>query len=389
VAAVVAALALAVGAVAASRSVPPLVVESASLTRTGPDLVWAVRTRTGFSPNELGRDNRTLCVLLERPARGGQIAVFAEVCVRHPGSRIDPQLYYRPVTAAGEGVGGPLTATVTRADDSQLTATFAAADVGADQNRPLRFQILSAAIGPSCTIAMLGRLQCGTRYPAVPASAATAPAIPTGCAATGPSYVTGGPPGGGNVVALTFDDGPWYDTPRFLDVLEREHVVATFFQIGRQLDTYGGAVDKRMLADGDVIGDHTWNHPIVAGAGLFAQTEIERTANAIRALTGFTPCLFRAPYGATGPALIRLARSLGFTTIQWNVDPADWTRPGAATIAQRVIGAVRPGSIVIQHDGGGDRSETVAALPHEVEALRARGYTFVTVPQLLGLRMLH
>jgi peptidoglycan-N-acetylglucosamine deacetylase len=192
------------------------------------------------------------------------------------------------------------------------------------------------------------------------------------------------------VIALTFDDGPWPDTPQFLDILEREHVHATFFQIGEQVSTYGPAVDRRMLADGDMIGDHTWSHPDVSGAGSFAAGQISSTANAISAATGgFRPCLFRAPYGSVSGALISEARSMGFTTIQWNVDPTDWARPGTDAIYQRVTGGVTPGSIVIQHDGGGDRSETLAALPGEIATLKARGYSFETVTQLLGDQLIY
>jgi peptidoglycan/xylan/chitin deacetylase (PgdA/CDA1 family) len=94
----------------------------------------------------------------------------------------------------------------------------------------------------------------------------------------------------------------------------------------------------------------------------------------------------RPPYGIAPPAVVGIARSLGLLTIQWDVDPTDWSRPGAAVIAQRVLSAVHAGSIVIMHDGGGDRSETVAALRTIVPGLLARGYHLVTVPQLLGLR---
>jgi peptidoglycan/xylan/chitin deacetylase (PgdA/CDA1 family) len=100
------------------------------------------------------------------------------------------------------------------------------------------------------------------------------------------------------------------------------------------------------------------------------------------------PCLFRAPQGATSPALIAEARRFGFTTVDWSVDPRDWSRPGANAIYDRVLSAVTPGAIVIQHDGGGDRSQTLAALPREIDTLRRRGYRFVTVTQLLGLRMI-
>jgi peptidoglycan/xylan/chitin deacetylase (PgdA/CDA1 family) len=145
-----------------------------------------------------------------------------------------------------------------------------------------------------------------------------------------------------------------------------------------------------MLADGDMIGDHTWSHVVVAGAGPTAASQIERTAAAIRDAThGFTPCLFRAPDGSVSPALIGEARSLGFTTIQWDIDPRDWARPGVTEIEDNVLTNAHPGAIVIMHDGGGDRSQTLAALPDIIDTLRARGYTFVTVTQLLGQRLLY
>jgi peptidoglycan/xylan/chitin deacetylase (PgdA/CDA1 family) len=172
-------------------------------------------------------------------------------------------------------------------------------------------------------------------------------------------------------------------------VLEREHVHATFFQIGQQVGTYGRAVDQRILADGDIIGDHTWNHADVAGDGPFAASEIASTRAAIARLTGFTPCLFRAPGGAVSSALISEARRMGFITIEWDVDPRDWARPGTGAILSNVLGNVHNGSIVLQHDGGGDRSETLAALPTEIHVLRSRGYQFVTIPELLGLRVIY
>jgi peptidoglycan-N-acetylglucosamine deacetylase len=135
---------------------------------------------------------------------------------------------------------------------------------------------------------------------------------------------------------------------------------------------------------GDVIGDHTWSHPDLTAANAVAQLRSAREA--IRNATGFRTCLMRPPYGIAPPDVVHIARSLGLLTIQWDVDPADWSRPGAAVIAQRVLSAVHSGSIVIMHDGGGDRSETVAALRTIVPQLLARGYHLVTVPQLLGLR---
>ncbi len=206
-----------------------------------------------------------------------------------------------------------------------------------------------------------------------------------GCHAAGPKFVLNGSHRS-RVVALTFDDGPWPDTPAFVHVLERTHVHATFFMIGRQVAGHGPLL-RRMLADGDMIGDHTWSHPDVAGAGAFAANQITWTENAIIRASGFRPCLFRAPYGAVSGPLIALARRLGFTTIQWNVDPTDWARPGTDAIVSRVLSHVGRGSIVIMHDGGGPRGQTLAALPRIIRGLRARGYRFATVTALTGAKL--
>jgi peptidoglycan/xylan/chitin deacetylase (PgdA/CDA1 family) len=214
---------------------------------------------------------------------------------------------------------------------------------------------------------------------------------PVRCAASGQRVVYHGSRAR-RVVALTFDDGPWPDTAAFLDVLEREHVVATFFEIGEHIPTYGkgGAIERRMLADGDMIGDHTWSHVDVAAGGSLAARQITETAKEVARVTGgFHPCLFRAPGGAVSPRLIAEARRLGFTTIQWDVDPRDWSLPGAQAIYEKVIANVRNGSIVIQHDGGGNRSETLAALPMEIDTLRREGYSFVTVTRLLGQQLVY
>jgi peptidoglycan/xylan/chitin deacetylase (PgdA/CDA1 family) len=239
-----------------------------------------------------------------------------------------------------------------------------------------------------CVPAPAGKLGCQRLSPAQPRLISLHAPRPVGCVPSGASFVTSGSPNR-HVVALTFDDGPWPDTPQFLAILEREHVRATFFQLGAQEATYGPAVDRRMLTDGDIIGDHTFNHANVSGGGSFAAGEISSARAAITRQTGFTPCLFRAPGGAVSPALISLARSIGFITIQWDVDPRDWSRPGTGSIYANVVGNAHNGAIIIQHDGGGDRSETLAALPQEIHTLRARGYQFVTIPELLGLRVIY
>jgi peptidoglycan/xylan/chitin deacetylase (PgdA/CDA1 family) len=216
---------------------------------------------------------------------------------------------------------------------------------------------------------------------------------PIGCVPSGPAMAFAGS-SRAREIALTFDDGPWGDPPTadFVRLLAAEHVPATFFEIGEQVSQYdpSGRLEREMLADGDMIGDHTWSHPDLLGLSPLARREqIVRTATAIRRVTGFTPCLFRAPYGAVDRPLETLVRSLGMSTVGWDVDPRDWALPGVGAIERAVIGAAHDGSIILQHFGGGPRWETLDALPVEIRALRARGYRFVTVTQLLGYRLIY
>ncbi|MCW3066664.1 MAG: polysaccharide deacetylase, partial [Solirubrobacterales bacterium] len=203
-----------------------------------------------------------------------------------------------------------------------------------------------------------------------------------GCAASGPTYQRFGPPL--REVALTFDDGPGVSTPAMLTALEKAHVQATFFVVGVHIAGHETLL-QRELADGDVIGDHTFNHLDLTKSPGAAPSQIGETASAIRKATGgYTPCLFRAPYGAVDDSLFSIVRGLGMTTIGWDDDPRDWSLPGTGAIVSRVLDTVTPGAIVIMHDGGGPREQTVAAIPRIVAGLRQRGYKLVTVPELLG-----
>jgi len=190
------------------------------------------------------------------------------------------------------------------------------------------------------------------------------------------------------VMAIGFDDGPAVDTGAFVTMLEQNHTPATFFMIGEQVTGVFGSTLRRELRAGDALGDHTYTHPDLATNGnVYGQ--LEHTIEAIRALTGYTPCVFRPPYGDYDTAVLRTARSLGLATVLWNADPSDWALPGAAAIEQRVLAQARPGSIIISHDGGGPRGQTLAAYPHIIAALRARGYRFETIPQLLGFHTVY
>jgi peptidoglycan/xylan/chitin deacetylase (PgdA/CDA1 family) len=185
-------------------------------------------------------------------------------------------------------------------------------------------------------------------------------------------------------IALTFDDGPSPYTSRVLDVLEREHVPATFFVLGENVAGHEDLL-TRMLSDGDMIGNHSFTHVDLSRASSSELTQIDDTQATIEAATGFTPCLLRPPYGRTSKKLLAALSRRRLTSTLWSVNPQDFLRPGTATIKQRVLAHVKAGSIILDHDGGGDRSQTLAAIPSIIKTLKARGYTFVTVTDLLGL----
>ena len=362
----------------------PLTVHSATLTQNGQQIVWHVVLDHPFSPTAMKKAGRTLCLAFRR---AGNNSVSGVLCVAPPRDGHHAQMIYKRVTSAGRGPGHAIAATVTRSSTKDITASFLPTDVGVPY-KPVRWQVLTTLKAHACVPATTNPDGCSTWFPAK--SSLTNLHVPqlVGCVPSGSPFVSGVTTSR-RVIALTFDDGPWPDTPQFLDILEREHVHATFFQIGEQVGTYGRAVDRRMLADGDMIGDHTWSHANVAGAGSFAASQISAAAAAIRGVTGFTPCLFRPPGGSTSGALVAEARSMGFTVINWDIDPRDWARPGTGAIYSNVVNNAHPGAIVIQHDGGGDRSETLAALPQEIATLRSRGYQFVTVTELLGQRLIY
>jgi peptidoglycan/xylan/chitin deacetylase (PgdA/CDA1 family) len=185
-------------------------------------------------------------------------------------------------------------------------------------------------------------------------------------------------------VALTFDDGPGPATAAILSELERAGTPATFFVVGEHVAGHEGVL-RRMLGDGDAIGDHSFSHADLAKDGALARSEIDKTKRAIERATGYVPCLFRAPFGDVSRALVQDAAAAGLVTVQWDVDPRDWSLPPPNRIVATVLAQTRDGSIVLMHDGGGPREPTVEALPPVIQALRERGFRLVTVPDLLAL----
>jgi peptidoglycan-N-acetylglucosamine deacetylase len=187
----------------------------------------------------------------------------------------------------------------------------------------------------------------------------------------------------GGEVALTFDDGPSRtQTPAILETLDRLGARATFFEEGRHVRGRE-ALMRQILAAGDEIGNHSFHHPVDPGEGELASTQA-----AIRAATGFTPCLFRPPYGELNGKEEAAARVNGLELVFWTLDSEDDTHPGVGPIRARVVRRTKPGSIVLLHDGG-RHPQTVEALPGIVEGLQRRGFRLVTVTELLGGEMLY
>ncbi|WP_158615034.1 polysaccharide deacetylase family protein [Cellulomonas sp. PhB150] len=217
-------------------------------------------------------------------------------------------------------------------------------------------------------------------------------AIPTATArATATATVTSAPtraPATGDVdcsklkcIAVTYDDGPGPYTDKLLDELKAAGAHATFFQIGKQTASYP-KVAARELAEGHAIGNHTWTHPDLRRLTPDqVNSELDRTAAAIKKATGFEPVLVRPPYGATNDTVQGVLKGRGESAILWDVDTEDWKNRDAAITTQRALAGAHRGAIILMHD---IHPSTVKAAPGIYRALQAKGYTLVTIPQLLG-----
>jgi len=197
--------------------------------------------------------------------------------------------------------------------------------------------------------------------------------------ATGPAQVP-------QAVALTFDDGPWPgQTIRILAILRRFRARATFFTVGNLAAHFPNIIEAERRQHGVLVEDHSWSHPLSPPFGDqrpgVVRAQIGRARHTLIS-QGVTPTLFRPPGGGWSDQVVAIASSMGCRVVLWSVDPRDWA-PGRTPkgIARSVLSHVRPGSIVIMHDGGGDRTATIRALPRIIRGIRRMGLRLVTVEE--------
>lgn len=190
-----------------------------------------------------------------------------------------------------------------------------------------------------------------------------------------------------NAVALTFDDGPSPDTEGILDVLAEHNLSAAFFMVGREVESFPG-IAQRVFAEGHEVGNHSYSHPLyLLQRASETRDQVKRAQDVIAETIGVTPMLARPPYGVRTPAYFGATRALGLHTVQWDVAGFDWKQLSPKQIADNVLRKVRPGSIILLHDGDSsgkqDRKKTVAALPLIIEGLKHRDLQVAPLSQLL------
>lgn len=352
-------------------------LQRAALSQKGRDLIFTLRTAKPVPlsalearPDTRRAASRYLCLALSRAGHDGE----RRLCLG--GRKAHRRVGWVTVSAGEKPLdNGSVRATVKRPDPEKLVVALEPAAAGLDPHRYAWRVIASDGCQPG--------QRCARSLPASGSYAfRLRPVRAVGCSGGSAGLVTNGPRDR-KVVALTFDDGPSEYTPEFLQVLREKEVRATFFEVGQEMPGREDTM-RQILAEGDELGDHTMNHVEYPGYG-----QIAGAASRIEAYTHFKPCLFRPPGGGVNSSVVATAGSLGMRTINWDVDPRDWSLPGTGAIYSNIVGHAQPGSIILMHDGGGPRSETLAALPQVIDTLRARGYRFATVSELLGYRIVY
>lgn len=187
-------------------------------------------------------------------------------------------------------------------------------------------------------------------------------------------------------VALTFDDGPGQYTPQILTILQQYGVKATFFSIGQNIARFPAYLQQALVGQ-HAVENHTFTHPHLPDLPLATiYQELSTTQSTVLKAAGTRPTVFRPPFGEYNEDVLTAASQLGLTVVTWDADADDWLtpQPPADFIASRILGAARNGAIFLLHEAGGNRANTVAALPAIITGLQARGLMLVTIPQMLA-----
>jgi peptidoglycan/xylan/chitin deacetylase (PgdA/CDA1 family) len=351
----------------------------AELSQAGQRLVFSLRTSAPVALSRLDRlpaasGSRYLCLALQRAGRREE----RRLCLGGDNAHRRVGLEVLNTGAIKVKAQGSLAAQVKRPDADKLVLALSPQAAGLGPHR-YRWRVLADLGG-------CGAKAAGGCPQSLPTQGDRVfrlrPVRAVGCTGGTAGLVTNGSRDR-KALALTFDDGPSEYTPGFLSVLREKHVHGTFFEVGQEMAGRESTM-RRILREGDEIGNHTMHHTEYPG-----YANIAPVTSLIDSITHFRPCLFRPPGGAVNSSVIAAAGADGLRTVTWDVDPADWSTPGSAAVYSRIVGAAQPGSIILMHDGGGNRSETLAALPSIIDTLRARGYRFDTVTELLGQQMIY
>lgn len=238
--------------------------------------------------------------------------------------------------------------------------------------RVTTFAVLAVAFVTACSPASARPSPTATTSPKATISAVASPnSALTRVPATGLT----------KTVYLTFDDGPnptW--TAEILTLLEENQVHASFFVVGKNATAWPWLI-QREARDGDTVGDHSWSHPNLTALSMSAvSAQLSRDKTLITMLTGTAPTLWRPPYEAFNPSVLAIAKGLGMKMQLWSTTTGDWQLPGTEVIVLRVMSELHNGMVVLFHDAGGNRSETVAAVAMLIPELEAAGYRLAALP---------
>lgn len=349
-------------------------VKKAEISQTGKKLIFQVRTGKQVALRDLERmpdlERARASYLCFEMTRSGS-KIISRICVggkKNSHHRVGitrtnrvNKVYSRDTVAAS----------LKRVGDRKLVFSI---DPEGSRLKPASYSWRVVLSDGSCEP---GRFTCRKSFPEDSREKVRIkPLVMTGCTGGDGEFVTHGPRGKKRI-ALTFDDGPSLYTPQVLHILKAHGIKATFFMLGTEVERYPDTA-RRILKHGHELANHSTRH-----LALPSVSDIKNTSSIIERTTGFRPCLFRPPGGAISSGVLAGARAAKMKTVNWDVDTNDWRLPGSGSIYNTLTHA-RSGSIVLMHDGGGPRSQTVDALSDGIEKLQRKGYELVTVTELLG-----